>query len=341
MKVVNIDVAPTSVVERVIYVSLHIISLIASLVGDSVILIGTIKYRAIKQHKVIVAIIQHLAILDILASVFYVLPKSVTLITDRWEFGAIVCYVYFYFWSFYQSSSFLLTWALPIVKLIIVKYPLRAVSWSLMIGCKICAALYIFSFILISPMAVFDIFFSTGDSIYFDNVSYFCFTSYDPKVVNSWRYMIIVLAVVSITLCSTMMAASVALLVIANRSAARLRESLNWEGVATIVITVVVFTFSYMPYNVEALRISQGNSPLFVDNPRFYRFVTHLRILNVMVNFFIYCVTVRSFREFIKLQISQIYTFLRRRSVLPVNRHGAPPTAQFLEIEPRNVATRC
>ena len=247
MKVVNVEVAPTSVTERVIYVSLHIISLIASLVGDSAILIGTIKYRAIKQHKVIVAIIQHLAVLDILASVFYVLPKSVTLITDRWELGAITCYVYFHFWSFYSSSTFLLTWALPIVKLIIVKYPLRAVSWSSVIGCKICAALYIFSFILISPMAVFDIFFASGDSIYFDNVSYLCVTLYNPKVVNISGFVMIVVTVVSISLCSTMIAASVALLVIAYRSASRLRESLNWEGVATIVVTVVVFTFSYMP----------------------------------------------------------------------------------------------
>ena len=89
---------------------------------------------------------------------------------------------------------------------------------------------------------------------------------------------------------------------------------------------------------MEALRISQGNSPLFVENPRFYRFVTHLRVLNVMVNFFIYCVTVRSFREFIKLKISQIYSFLRGRSVQLVNLQRPPPTAQFFEIQGPNVA---
>ena len=43
--------------ERYIFISWGMIVLLASLIGDIFILVGTIKYRAIKQHKLIVAVI--------------------------------------------------------------------------------------------------------------------------------------------------------------------------------------------------------------------------------------------------------------------------------------------
>ena len=41
-----------------------------SLSGDSIILLATIKYRAIKQHKVVIAVMQHMAVCDLLQTVF-------------------------------------------------------------------------------------------------------------------------------------------------------------------------------------------------------------------------------------------------------------------------------
>ena len=172
MKLENL-IIPTTIAERVIYVTLHVIVFITSLFGDSIILIGTIKYKAIKQHRVIVAVIQHLAILDLMASILYVLPKTVSLITDRWDLGAFPCSAYTYFWTFYLNSLSSLTLALPLVKLIIVKYPLRTVSWSTMIGHRICGALYLITIILISPSVISNIFFVVGDKFYFNNVLVF------------------------------------------------------------------------------------------------------------------------------------------------------------------------
>ena len=45
-----------------------------SLSGDSIILLATIKYRAIKQHKVVIAVMQHMAVCDLLQTIFRVLP---------------------------------------------------------------------------------------------------------------------------------------------------------------------------------------------------------------------------------------------------------------------------
>jgi hypothetical protein len=52
--------------ERFILVLWNVTVLVASLSGDSIILIGTIKYNAIKHYKMVVAIIQHLAVSDIM-----------------------------------------------------------------------------------------------------------------------------------------------------------------------------------------------------------------------------------------------------------------------------------
>ena len=52
--------------ERQLLICWNITVLLTSLIGDSLILIGTIRYKAIKQHKVIVAVIQNMAVVDLL-----------------------------------------------------------------------------------------------------------------------------------------------------------------------------------------------------------------------------------------------------------------------------------
>ena len=49
---------------------------IASLLGDTIILLATFKYKAIKLHKVVIAVMQHLAINDLLLAVFKVAPLT-------------------------------------------------------------------------------------------------------------------------------------------------------------------------------------------------------------------------------------------------------------------------
>ena len=307
--------------------TLHIIVFILSLFGDSIILIGTIKYKAIKQHKVVVAVIQHLAALDILASVFYVLPKTVTLITDRWDLGAFLCSTYSCLWSLYLNSLSSLTLALPLLKLVIVKYPLRTASWSSMIGHRICGALYFFSIILISPSVILTVFFVVGNEFYFSNLQYACARLYRPKVVEIMRYVSIGMSVMNFTAPVAMTALSVALLIIAKRSASRFRESLKWEGVATIVMTVVAYVITNLPYSLNCFHASLKSSSLY-QSPHMVRFTAHLLTLNIMSNFFIYCLTIKSFREFLKLRISEILSFARRRSIKPANR--TVPTSQTI-----------
>jgi len=75
------------------WIGYHIFILIASLLGDSTILIASIKYRALKLNKLIVVIINHIAVCNLLVAVTTVLPRAVSLITQQWVFGEGLCYL--------------------------------------------------------------------------------------------------------------------------------------------------------------------------------------------------------------------------------------------------------
>jgi len=112
--------------------------------------------------------------------------------------------------------------------------------------------------------------------------------------------------VVSILSCTTLLVTSVLLLIVASRAASRHGETLRWEGVTTVLLTVGVFFISFLPYGVWIVTASQGikysNTSLLV--------ITHLTNLNVMANFFVYSLTVRSFRHFLKVKISELLSLM-------------------------------
>ena len=60
---------------RYTWAGYYLFVIASSVIGDTTILIASIKYKAIKLHRVIIAIIQHIAFFDLIVSVTYFLPK--------------------------------------------------------------------------------------------------------------------------------------------------------------------------------------------------------------------------------------------------------------------------
>jgi hypothetical protein len=91
----------------------------------------------------------------------------------------------------------------------------------------------------------------------------------------------------------------------------------RWEGISTIVLTVVVLLVSFLPDTVIVVSTYFGvkyrTAALRTDR---------LTYLNIMGNFFIYSLTVPSFREFLKLKMSAILSSLRQtnRRIAPLRR---------------------
>ena len=169
--------------ERSILILWSLVVFLASLIGDSRILIGTIEYHAIKQHKVIVAVIQHMAVFDLLQSVLKVFPTTIALITDHWVFGdfMIICNVQVHITDYVLPHlTLFLTNAMSTLKLIILKWPLRTAAWSSRLGHKICGALWIAVLCLYTPTIVANLL-CIGDTIGFNYSPYTC--DYTPYPV--------------------------------------------------------------------------------------------------------------------------------------------------------------
>ena len=103
------------------------------------------------------------------------------------------------------------------------------------------------------------------------------------------------------------------LLIEAKKVVSRSRESLKWQGIMTTVLTATVFCLSLLPYT--AYRV--GESIVTVDersnssfHTTFYRVAISFLSLNTISNFYIYCLTVSSFRAFIRSKMQLSYQYI-------------------------------
>jgi hypothetical protein len=105
----------------------------------------------------------------------------------------------------------------------------------------------------------------------------------------------------------------------------------RWKGINIVVLTVVVYLASYLPYTLILVSSIFGVK----YSSTLWRAVIRLAYLNIMANFFIYSLTVPSFREFLKLKMSAILSRLRQtnrqRRIDP--RQAAAPRQNILDIQ--------
>ena len=94
---------------------------------------------------------------------------------------------------------------------------------------------------------------------------------------------------------------SIYLIVLAKKVGARQRESVRWQGVVAVLLTVGVMLVSNFPAGVViGVQVFGG-----VVTPNIMRTVYHVQYLNVMANFFVYPLAVRTFKQFLYQKISR------------------------------------
>ena len=207
--------------ERCIWIMWSLIVVLSSLSGDILILVGTIKHRAIKQHKLVVAVMQHMAVCDILATAFKVLPGIIALIADRWTQGETFCHISEHIGVVCNGVTMLLTVTLTTVKYLVVRYPLRAGAWPTQLGHQACAAMWLLLVCLHVPKLVINVL--KRDTLFF-SYKYYCCTYHWRNYPTWYAWYIICVAVIIILVFTTLIVTSVLLLVAARRTAARQGE---------------------------------------------------------------------------------------------------------------------
>ena len=270
-----------------------VFGLFSSFIGDLIILIGTKTYGAFNLNKLLIAVIQHIAVTDVATCFLWILPVTVNMISiisrNEWVFKDEVIAFARYRIAFYiQVTNAYLVVVLTATKLLILKFPLKVSSWSKNRAHCVCTAVWLLN--LWVPAAL---------SVIYGN---------HPKLEKDWNIVdlklkyfidqtrVMVVLIILFPLCVVIFTTIPTLffLLKARKVSKQSGGKVRWHGLLTVVLTASVFCVSYTPYLLI---------PLSVNIATKSRLTWYGPLLNIMSNFYIYIFTVPSFRHFLQSKL--------------------------------------
>ena len=295
--------------ERQLLIGYRSLISVSSLIGDTLILVGSLRYNAIKLHKILVIFIQHIAVADLLFVTFSVVPGAVSLAANDWILGEVMCYLNYFVNDCCATAISLLMSALALSKMLIVKYPLRAFHCSGKVAKLAAGCLWVYSCVF--PIAAIA---RDRGGVYFGYLVYNC----DYKCsIDIWKLIgrlifdgAVGLSVLTSTLVTV--GSSVMLIVVAKRVAGQ--EALKRQGVLTVLLTVTFHTVITLPLAINyiaAAIVNHSHDWNGVLN-RMYRFSWFIASFGAVFNFYIYTFNISSFREFLISRMMKISAPLMR-----------------------------
>ena len=271
---------------------------LCSVLGDSIVLIASVKFKAFKIHKIVVAFIQHLSVCDLMLAVGCILPSLIQNIGDNgngWILGPTLCYISSYTGTMLFATGPVLIAAMTTAKLLLVKFPLRSGTWSTRQAHLVGGGIWLYS--LSGPICVMII---DKDDVFFDYRLYQCLVDYSTE---EWKIMRPILGLMIIIAPNiAIIINSILLLVEAKKVAGGAGCPLKWQGIVTVVLTAGTYTVSLLPITLIYSLVDE----LDPHYTTLYKMGSYFTLINVLANFFIYSLTVKSFRIFLKAQIRQV-----------------------------------
>ena len=241
-------------------------------------------------------IIQHIAVCDLMVSVVSVFPRVVSLIADGWVFGVTLRYVAAYGIYYFAAVGLLLIAVMTTTKLFLLKFPFRARSLSSEKGHIVCVVMWIMALLIVAMVFVVD-----KDDVLFDHRTYDCRLGFSADI---WRWLKpVMVGLFALIPNIIVVITTVYLLIIARGFAQRGGDSLKWQGIITTILVALVYCISILPYTVYTF--IGYSSAGFADDPHSFfrthynRLVKSFIFINTISNFYIYSMTVASFREFL------------------------------------------
>ena len=308
--------------ERYLLTSYLLIVLLSSLIGDTIILIASVRYNAVKLNKFLVIVMQHIAVCDLLLAISFIFPTIVSLIWDRWIFATVGGSIRYLVYSACARSNNILVCVLTTSKLLILKFPLRTRNWDENKGHCVC---FLAWFVTIAVAGIFH--FSSGYRYEFDYIYYAVSGYVTSKTADKFNSAVNVISYI-VPMFTIIFSTALILhhLLRARKISQRVGGTLRWQGMVTVAATATVFSVSIIPGTVLyfLFMIKGGEILSFSMFVRVSRVSYFMSALNIMSNFYIYSLTVLSFRKFIKLKVSLFMEKLTH--CLPAQKVGPDPT---------------
>ena len=297
----------------------NVFLILSSLVGDTLILYASFQRGAFKLHKNVVIVMRYIAVTDLTSVISGTIPAVITWLANEWVLGDVICHIQVYIGVFSLFAGYLLVAVLTSTKFFTLKFPLRAGTWTRKMAHLVCCLPLIIPLIQ-SVLLILD----GGDT--FDSRVHLCTPGF---TASFWKiaaplfgfFMIFIpnLVVVSTT---------ILILHYAISSAQRVHESVKWQETLAVVLTAVVYLTSTLPifvYHTAKDYITHDQTGTF--HFHFYRLAYEIMGLNLISNFYIYTLMLRSFRGFLKSKILSLYSSLQA-TYIPTSGNN-PSTGEY------------
>ena len=287
--------------ERYAWATYGLFVALSSIVGDTVILVASGTRDSFRLNKFLVTIMQHIAVCDISVSITHILPSAISLIADSWIFGEALCYIQPYLTYYFYPANMALICTLTTGKLLLLRKPARARNWSKKQAHVICSVVWASNILTAILFYMFD-----KDDISFDYRNYSCEYGFSSHTFKRMLPFLSLLGMIfpNITMITTTIP-TLKYLIKARKSAKRTKKSVPWQGALTVSLTAFVYCVSTLPVSVYQL----GRN--FLENRGFdllYRYGCFISWANIWSNFFIYTLTITSFRRYLLNKIKEIST---------------------------------
>lgn len=258
-----------------------------ALTGNMTVLVASLKYNAIKLDKISTILIKNIALADMGFS-FYIMSTFVTIVTDEWVFGDLMCYITNYWHMFFGISEIYLICAFNISKLHCLIFPLQARVRSPNTGRLVALAMW-------SVMPLFYLIpaILMGRVVTFRHSYYRCEGYFeDPEIKFPFFASVFFILLPMIVVCI-----AIVWLLFYIRGVTGLQK----QSVLTLLLISSCYFGSYLPYGIY--HIIKATLPNVESNIaisiHLYRFALFMLYLNFSINPLIYVFSVKSFKEFL------------------------------------------
>ena len=251
-----------------------------------------------------------MAVNDLLSAVASVAPAMVSAIFNTGSPHKIIDNVRFFI-SYYTgptSSMFISTMALG--KLFLLKYPLKFGPMSEKHVHKVCAGIWVVSiFIPVLNLGV------DKDDVIFDYRTHFSIYQYSS---STWKILLPASAVLSLIAPGvTLVVSTVLILREARKIVGKSQENLRWQGVVTVVLTAAVYMTAFLPLIIYLMVdpfIEKDPDKPGLFHIQFFRVAIGILQIQYLSNFFIYSLTVSSFRRFLVTEFNETFSLCLKKA---------------------------
>jgi hypothetical protein len=304
--------------ERYTWVAYILFVILSSLVGDTLIVYASFQRDAFKLNKFIITVIRYIAISDLAYVIMSGIPRAVSLVADTWVLGSAMCYATTYTIHFSFSAGCYFIAILTSSKFLLLKFPLRSATWTRQMAHMVCNLSLIPILALLMITLAVDM-----NDVAFDYSNYVCRYAFNAEI---WTQLLPILPIIAVFVPDIIIVVTtIMILKYAGKSARRVKTSVKWQGTLTVILTAAVYCISNLPlfiFHLGRRFVKQDPTNPFLLH--FSRVAGAMSMINVMSNFYIYTLTIRSFRRFLRSKILSKFSNHRvnRRAVRKMTSTG-------------------